>query len=248
VISRLNKQNLTLNDIVLLASMELSEGDVNHAFTAEELLLKSWEIDKHAFGLRGYENDHPDSNILYTKLMGKLGLVRTGYLKKIGEKTYTITEAGLSIASAIRPISNETKIKIERRLYEIIIKIINHQIFIKWLESSGEEPKKFRDAMWFWGIAPGTPPKIAKGRISVIELSLQEAKKLADASGGKIAIDSKGITKENQLNLSKYNVTSMDESKAHTYLDVLDIERCLEFHNALKKRFENDLKFILKED
>jgi len=243
----LNKQNLTQNDIVLLAAMELSQGNVTHSFTAEELLLKSWEIDKHAFGLRGYENSHPDSNILYTKLMGKSGLVRTGYLKKIGEKTYTITEAGLSIASTIRPISNDVKIKIERGLYDVIVKIINHPIFLKWLESSGEEPKKFRDAMWFWGIAPGMPPKIAKERISVIELSLKEAKKIAGTSGGKISIDSKGISKENQLNLSKYNVTTIDENKGHTYLDVLDIERCLEFHNTMKKRFENDLKFILKE-
>lgn len=148
----LTTQRLTQNEIVLLASLGLSDGNVNREFTAEKLLLKAWEIDKQAFGLRGYEYDHPDSNILYTKLMGKLGLVRTGYLKKIGEKTYTITEAGLSIASSLKPTTSEIEIKIDRQLHEALVKIIDHEVFRNWMQTDGEYPQKFRDAMWFWGM------------------------------------------------------------------------------------------------
>ena len=208
---------LSQNDKVLMAALELSKGDIHNKFTAEELLVQVWKEDKPAFGLRGYENDHPDSNNLYTKLMGKSGLVRLGYLKKIGEKTYTLTEAGLSISSSLKPTDEETKLKIDRQLYDAVIKIINHQIFREWLVDKNK-PNKFRDAMWFWGIAPGTPPKVVKERISVIEQNLQESKKKAINSGSKIS------------------------------LELREIERCIEFHNSLKEKFKKELNIMLEKN
>jgi len=237
-----NKQSLTQNDIILLAALELSEGDTSRKFTAEELLVKSWELKKHTFGLRGFEEKYPDSNMLYTKLMGKSGLVRAGYLKKVGEKTYTISEAGLSIAGSLKPTKDETKIKIDRQLNDAIIKIINHPIFIKWLETSGSEPTKFRDAMYFWGLAPGIPPNTAKERVNVIEKTLNEAKKRVIDSDGKIAIETRGISNE-----TKKQFKDIDERKGTIFLDILDIERCLEFHNFLIDRFKKDLKYIFRD-
>ena len=195
----IKEQALTLNDKVLLAALKLSKVNVRNKFSAEELLVEAWNNDKAAFGLRGYEKDYPDSNNLYTKLMGKSGLVRIGYLKKIGDKTYTITEAGLSIASSLQPTDNQMKIKVARQLHEAIVKIINHKIFREWLIDENK-PKNFRDAMWFWGIAPGTPPKISKERLAVIEKNLKEAKKRAEESGGKIVLESREFDKETKEN------------------------------------------------
>ncbi len=226
-----------------MAALELSGGDTSQRFTAEELLVKAWKIDKRAFGLRGFEQEYPDSNILYTKLMGKSGLVRTGFLKKIAGKTYTITEAGLSIASSLQPTESETKIKIDRQLHDAIVKIINHPIFIKWLETSGKEPARFRDAMWFWGLAPGIPSKTGKERIAVIEKNLNEAKKRVQEAGGKIAIEARGFSKE-----TKNQFSDFDDRKGYLFLDLLDIKRCIEFHNSLKERFEKELKYMLKEN
>ncbi len=237
-----NRLSLTQNDMILLAALELCEGDISKRFTAEELLIKSWQLNKHTFGLRGFEDKYPDSNVLYTKLMGKSGLVRTGYLKKVGEKTYTITEAGLSIASSLKPTKDETKIKIDRQLNDAIIKVINHPIFIKWLETSGAEPNKFRDAMYFWGLAPGIPPNTAKERVNIIEKTLNEAKNRVLDSDGKIAIETRGISNETKKQFSNF-----DERKGTIFLDILDIERCLEFHNFLKGRFKKDLKYMFRD-
>jgi hypothetical protein len=238
-------KNLSQNDKVLMAALELSKGDTQNKFTAEELLIQAWKEDKSAFGLRGYENDHPDSNNLYTKLMGKSGLVRLGYLKKIGEKTYTLTEAGLSIASSFKPIDEERKLKIDRQLHDAVIKIINHQIFREWLVDQNK-PNKFRDAMWFWGIAPGTPPKVVKERMSVIEQNLQEAKKKAIEGGGKIPLDSKEVNKSTKESLTRKGDTKIDEQKSRLLLDILDIDRCIEFYNYLKEKFKKELNLMLE--
>jgi len=244
---KLKNQRLTQNDIVLLAALSLSNGDTHHEFTAEKLLIKAWGIDKHTFGLRGYEEEYPDSNILYTKLMGKSGLVRIGYLKKIGEKTYTITEAGLAIASSLKPTTKEVEIKIDRQLHEALVKIIDHNVFINWLKTNGEFPSKFRDAMWFWGIAPGTPTKTAEDRINIIEKTLQEAKKRVNDAGGKIILDARSISKDGKTELTKSKFTTLDERGSRLSLNIIDIERCIEFQEYLKNKFQNDLKMMLDE-
>ena len=138
-------KTLSLNDKILIAALKLSKGDARIEFKAEDLLVQVWKEDKPAFGLRGYEENYPDSNNLYVKLMGKKSLVRLGYLKKVGEKTYTLTEAGLSIASSLKPTDEGTKLKIDRQLHDAVIKIINHQIFRDWLIDKNK-PNKFRDA------------------------------------------------------------------------------------------------------
>lgn len=244
---KISNQRLTQNEIVLLASLSLSKGDVHQEFTAEKLLIKAWRIDKQTFGLRGYEQEFPDSNILYTKLMGKSGLVRMGYLKKIGEKTYTITEAGLAIASSLKPATKEVEIKIDRQLHEALVKIIDHDVFINWMKTNGEYPSKFRDAMWFWGIAPGTPTKTAEDRINRIEKILQQAKKRVNNAGGKIIIDARALSKDCKTELTKSTVTTLDDRGSRLSLDILDIDRCLEFQKTLKKRFQNDLQLMLNE-
>lgn len=238
---------LSQNDKVLMAALNLSRGDIHNKFTAEELLVQAWKEDKSAFGLRDYENDYPDSNNLYTKLMGKSGLVRLGYLKKVGDKTYTLTEAGLSISSSLRPIDEETKLKIDRQLHDAVIKIINHQIFREWLVDKNK-PNKFRDAMWFWSIAPGTPPKVVRERISVIEQNLQEAKKKALEGGGKISLDSKEVNKSTKENLTREGHTTINEQRSRLFLDILDVERCIEFHNYLKEKFKKELSIMLEKN
>lgn len=239
------KSELTLNEKVLLAAFKLSNGDIRKSFTAEELVIESWKLDEAAFGLRGYERIYPDSNNLYTKLMGKSGLVRLGYLKKISDKTYTITEAGLSIASSLAPTATETKTKVVRQMHDAIVKIINHPVFTEWLIDKNK-PTKFRDAMWFWGIAPGLPPKVTQERLNLLENNLNEAKRLAKLENGKIVLNSRDLNKDLKENLLKKGRTKVDEQKGKVWLDILDIERCIEFHEILKKRFRKDLDSILE--
>ena len=239
------KKSLTLNDKILLAAFSLCEEDIKRKFTAEDLIIKSWEQDKAAFGLRNYEKAHPDSNKLYTKLDGKDGLVRKGLLKKVADRTYIFTEAGLSLAISIEPVSNKTQLKVNRELYGAITKIINHKVFSEWLENR-EKPRNFRDAGWFWGIAPGNPPNIVKERLSLIEQNLKEAKRHATEAGGKIVLNSRDLDKDIKTNIFKKGDSEVDESKSKIYLDIKDIDRCIEFHETLKNRFKKELDIMLE--
>ncbi len=239
------EESLTLTDRILLAAFSLCGGDLKKKFTAEDLIIEAWRQDKSAFGLRNYENDHPDSNKLYTKLDGKDGLVIKGLFKKVADRTYILTEAGLSLAVSIKPVSEETQLKVDRGLYDALVKIINHKVFGEWLQDR-ERPKNFRDAAWFWGIAPGNPPKVVKGRLALIERTLEQAKRRADESSGKILLNSKNLNKEIKTILSKKGNSNIDEQKSKLYLDTRDIEWCIEFHETLKKRFGKELKIMLE--
>ena len=235
---------LTLNEKVLLAAFELQGEDLKERFTAEDLLVQAWKQDNGAFGLRNYERDYPDSNKLYTKLDGKDGLVRKGLLKRVADRTYTLTAAGLSMAISLKPASKETQLKVDRSLYDELKKIINHKVFGEWLVDS-EKPKKFRDAGWFWGIAPGNPPEIVQERLSNIEQNLKESRKRALEEGGKIVIDTRDFDKDVRDILIKKGNSSFDEHKSKIYLDLKDIDKCIDFNETLRKRFQKELKIML---
>ena len=235
---------LTLNEKVLLAAFALQGDDLKKRFTAEDLLVQVWKEDKGAFGLRNYEKNYPDSNKLYTKLDGKDGLVRKELLKKVADRTYTLTAAGLSMAISLKPVDKETQLKVDRGLYDEIKKIINHKVFGEWLVDS-EKPQKFRDAGWFLGIAPGNPPEIVKERLANIEQNLKEARKRASEEGGKIVIDTRDFDKEVRERLIKKGNSSFDEHKSKIYLDIKDIDKCIEFNQTLKNRFQKELNIML---
>lgn len=221
--NKIEKDQLTLNDKVLLASLFLSKVDIKKSFTAEDILIKAWNDDKSAFGLRGHENDFPDSNKLYTKLDGKGGLVSKGLLKKVSDRTYSLTEAGLAAALDLKPSKEEEQIKLDRQLQESVTKIINHDVFRDWLKDPNK-PKQFRDAGWFWGIAPGTPPKIVEERLNAVEKTLMIAKD----------------------RLNKLGVSQVVEQRGKKLFNIKDIELCLEFINTLKNRFKHELKILLE--
>ncbi len=219
----MKNKNLTLNEKVLIAISIITVGDINKKFTAEDIIIKAWEEDNSAFGLRGYEKDHPDSNILYTKLDGKEGLVSKGYLRKVGDRTYTLTEAGASISARLSPKNENLQLKADRGLQEAIIKILNHPVFRDW-KIDKSKPKSFRDAGWFWGIAPGTPPKVAFERLKYVEQILFEARSI----------------------LKEKKIKEIIEERGKILFNEKDLNLCEEFHNTLKERFKKEIKILLK--
>ena len=104
-------QSLTLNDIVLMAALELCDGDTSKRFTAEELLVKSWKINSRAFGLRGFEQDYPDSNILYTKfgLESKMAKIHKQILSLLSEKPMTLAEISETLEKKEKQVFNALK-------------------------------------------------------------------------------------------------------------------------------------------
>lgn len=219
----MKSNELTLNDRILLSALEISSGDLNKLFTVEELLVKTWESNKQAFGLRGYEESHPDSNKIFTKIDGKDGLVAKGLFTAKGERILSFNELGLSQALRLNPDNNKLRYKLDRELQIVVNKIIQNSEFRNWLKDPSK-PKHFRGAAYFWDIAPGTPSKTAIQRVNQIEKLLLETLKILDER------------KTNEI----------IEQHGKVLFERKDLERGLEFHNTLKKRFSKELETIFK--
>jgi hypothetical protein len=216
-----SKDALSIKEKVLLAAQRCANGDIARAFTAEQLLVAAWEMDKSAFGLRGFEAKYPDSNRLYTNTDGKDGLVAKGLLLKAGERMFRLSPAGFAAVVALSPDNEEEQVKLERELGQKVNKILSHPVFLDWLRDSSK-PTRFHGAGHFWGIAPGTPPRVVRDRLRETELTLKAALDYMDRRG----------------------IDQLFVERGKSLCERKDIERCLEFHEALKTRFARELRVL----
>jgi hypothetical protein len=215
-----------LRQQVLLAALDCSEGDLNATFTAEDLLLAAWKRDPLAWGLRGHENEHPDSERIYVELdrasvRGRNvrgGLVGIGLFKKIRQRTYQLTPSGLAAASEVVGANPAMRAKAERTIADAVSTILSHPVFREWIKNP-TLPKYFRDAGHFWGIAPGTPPRVIRSRIGEIDNTLDKARSMLDESG-------------NDAIAARHGKILFDRA---------DVARATEFQGTLKERFAKEL-------
>ena len=210
---------------VLLAVLDCCGRDLDKTFTFETLLVAAWKRDPQSWGLRGFEEKHPDSERLHRELdsrgKGNGGLVDAGLLEKIRPRVYRITPRGLASASELVPSNEALRGKTDRKLEEEIRRILEHPTFRSWLVDANQ-PKRFRDAGHFWGIAPGTPPHVIDERIQRVEKTLQAALEVLERKG----------------------VEQIGDQRRGLLYEREDIERCLQFQAMLKQRFATDLRML----
>jgi hypothetical protein len=210
---------------VLLAALDCSGGDLQKTFTFEELLVEAWKRDPLSWGLRGFEREHPDSERIHRELdsrgKGSGGLVDLGFLEKVQARLYRLTPKGLAAASDLKPADTSVREKTHRTLEAEIRRILEHPAFRDWLKDSNR-PKHFREAGHFWGIAPGTPPRLIRQRVKRVEQTLRAALDVLERKG----------------------VEEIGERRGSVLYDRTDIERCRQFQEALKQRFAGDLRIL----
>src|SRR5688572_269261 len=101
--------DLSAEQKLLLAAAALQAEKAT--FTAEELVVSAWTMYPDTFGLQGFESKHPDSNRILWRIMGKKGLRTSGWLQKVREKTYRLTEAGKIAAGELKAAGAKAKEK-----------------------------------------------------------------------------------------------------------------------------------------
>ncbi|MFN2609862.1 MAG: hypothetical protein ABR507_03160, partial [Actinomycetota bacterium] len=210
-------------------ALRCSDGDPQTAFTFEELLIAAWNHDQNSWGLRGFEREHPDPERLHREVdnrgKGQKGLVDLGYIEKVRTRLYRLTPSGLARASQVDPSDTLTMEKANRALATEVKGILEHPVFIKWLKQQAP-PKSFRDAGHFWGIAPGTPPKVIRDRVEAVERTIHAAQTL----------------------LLDLGVEKIGERHGTLLYEQEDLDRALEFQETLRKAFAQDLKLLLGGD
>ncbi len=91
----------TVPEKILLAAHQLEE-EGQSPFSAEALIVASWQKFPRTFGLKGYAELYPDSNKILSSIMGEKGLARRGWLVKMGQKLYSLTSAGRQVVKRIQ--------------------------------------------------------------------------------------------------------------------------------------------------
>ena len=147
---------LTNYEKILLVAAGLDQKD--ECFSAEALVVACWESDKQTFGLRGYEQQYPDSNRILSYLMGKLRLVDRGWLDRAGPKLYCIGTEGRQVirrllGSEEEKEDNVPKAKqISMKLKTWLHKVLESRAMRKYEEPTQVAEINFMDACCFWGI------------------------------------------------------------------------------------------------
>jgi hypothetical protein len=218
-------KGLGLKEQVLLAAVENTGGDCGKTFTMEDLLVWAWRRDKQAWGLRNYEEEHPDSDKLQKEIGSRggdqKGLVDLGFFERVGRRVYCLTPAGIAAAASLEPSNAVSQEKADRVLEGAVKQIIEHPVFKDWL-ADHSRPKYFREAGHFWGIAPGTPPKTVRERIRHVDQILKAAIETLDRRG----------------------VEEIVAHRGKVLFDRNDIQRCVDFQATLKQRFGRDLRIL----
>lgn len=150
---------LSTKQKILIAAHNLYEKQSN--FSAEDLCVKTWELYENDFGLEGFTNQHPNSNKVYTNIMGKNSIVQKEmWLKIVSKKTYTISLSGFD---ELKRINDHTSLFGENKKNQSVNfkelkrpdklalqKFLNSFTVIKILE--GKKEFSYFDACNFWNI------------------------------------------------------------------------------------------------
>src|SRR5215813_13241332 len=103
----INVDEFTVPEKILLAAESLDK-EGQSPFSAEALIVASWQKFPRAFGLKGYADQYPDSNKVLASIMGEKGLARRGWLVKMGQKLYALTREGKQVVRRLMSDGSES--------------------------------------------------------------------------------------------------------------------------------------------
>jgi hypothetical protein len=145
--------DLTVPEKILSCALELDRE--KGIFTAEDLVVRCWERFPDTFGLQGYAGKYPDSNRILTNIMGTKGLRGKGWLRKVGEKRYRVTEVAQQAIQVGRradqggPLCRAASLR--RDTVEILERLVASRAFDKYRL---KQELTFGDLCSFWNISP----------------------------------------------------------------------------------------------
>src|SRR5947207_8895576 len=95
-----NVEEFTVPEKILLAA-DVLDKEGQSPFSAEALIVASWQKFPKTFGLKGFAEQYPDSNKILSSIMGEKGLARRGWLAKMGQKLYALTRDGRAVVRRV---------------------------------------------------------------------------------------------------------------------------------------------------
>lgn len=185
----------TVPEKILLAASQLEEQGQS-PFSAESLIVASWQKFPRTFGLKGYADQYPDSNKVLSCIMGERGLARRGWLAKMGQKLYALTREGRHVVGRLQsggeaPAPGGVEVvKISRDQEKYLLGLFSTSAVQKFEEGLKDE-LTFADACRFWGITENLHGEALTARLDRLRASVAELARVlgtanAELSNGRV--------------------------------------------------------------
>jgi hypothetical protein len=150
-------EECTLPEKILLAALQLEEMGQS-PFSAEALIVTAWQKYPRTFGLKGYEEQYPDSNKVLAGIMGEKGLPRRGWMSKVGQKLYSLTRDGRQVVrklmegEATPPLTARRVPDKLSREQDLLMQNLLASTAYQKLRQQRQNDWTFSEACRFWGM------------------------------------------------------------------------------------------------
>jgi hypothetical protein len=216
----------TVPEKILLAASQLEEQGES-PFSAEALVVASWQKFPRTFGLRGYTDKYPDSNKVLSSIMGERGLARRGWLQKMGQKLYALTREGRQVVGRLQhggdqPASSAAAapVRLSKDQEKYLLGLFGSSAVEKF-ETGFKEELTFADACRFWGITENLHGDALTARLDRLRAVVSEVERAI--GGGSAELSTGRSVSPEDLNLL---------NAVHDYLE----ERFSRHLNLLRNR------------
>jgi hypothetical protein len=145
-----NAVRLTAAQVIILAAEDImSTGAVE--FTEWDLTVASWTRDRTRFGLRGYDQKHPDHKRVMMEIMGQKpqNPLALGFMEKVRPNIYRLTPLGRAVANRLRSSGSPSPASDEQsEMYRLASDLTSHAALVTW-RSDPDQPRWWADASAF---------------------------------------------------------------------------------------------------
>ncbi len=189
-------EKLTVPEKVLIAALEARKR--SPTFTAEDLVVEAWKLYPDTFGLSGYADSYPDSNRVLTNIMGTKGMRGKGWLRKVGEKQYRLTSAGISDGEALLregpPTSGQSaeylRAELDRQTTSALDRLLTTGAAHKAIDGCADTVT-FHEACGFWDITARSNANTLNTRLTdttvLLDRALEALANKGESEGLKLA-------------------------------------------------------------
>jgi hypothetical protein len=213
----------TVPEKILLAAFQLEEQGQS-PFSAEALIVAVWQKYPRTFGLKGYDEQYPDSNKVLASIMGEKGLTRRGWLSKPGQKLYALTHDGRRVVRRLlhgddqpESIRKDRPVRLSKEHDKLLQGLFVTSAYDKFREGRQHE-MTFADACRFWSITENLSAEALDGRLDHVRAALADI--------------------ERQVGLGSANL-----SDGHS-ITLDDVGQLGDIHNQLLQRFIRHLTLL----
>lgn len=212
----------TVPEKILLAAFQLEEQGQS-PFSAEALIVAVWQKYPRTFGLKGYDEQYPDSNKVLASIMGEKGLARRGWLVKMGQKLYSLSHEGRRAVRRLlqgedqpEEVRNDRPIKLSKEYDKLLQGLFVTSAFEKVREARQQE-LTFADACRFWSITENLSGDALDARLDHLRAALADIERQMGLGSATLG-DGHNVTAEDIAQLCDIHASLLQRFSRHLTL------------------------------